>query len=263
MIQCFASMTWQEIRDVAEAGATALVPVASLEQHGRYLPTETDTVLVSEVADAAALAVSERGGDVVRAPTLWLGASDHHAGYFALSVSETTYIQMIVEMVGGIARAGFQRVFLLNGHGGNSAPLRVALSRLRDTAPTALVAAADYWRLASAALAGIRESGPGGMAHAGEAETSLMLHLRPKAARPAQDGMSYEPDRRELPEQFVLDLLSGGPVAASFSWEELSSTGAIGDPQLGSAEKGAAMLDAVVRATAETLIAFGRLRRGK
>lgn len=261
MIGAFETMTWQEIREAAEAGATALVPVASLEQHGRYLPTETDTVLVSEVAAAAAETAGERGAKVVRAPTLWLGASNHHAGYFALSVSETTYIQMIVEMVGGIARAGFRRVFLLNGHGGNSAPLRVALSRLRETAPTTLVAAAEYWRLAAAALGGIRESTAGGMAHAGEAETSLMLHLRPNGVRPAPDGGSYEPDGRELPEQFVLDLLAAGPVATSFSWEELSGTGAIGDPQLGSAEKGAVMFDAAVHATADTLVAFARLRR--
>jgi creatinine amidohydrolase len=262
MIQRFATMTWQEIRDAAEAGATALIPVASLEQHGRYLPTETDTVLVSAVAEAAAGQAGKQGGHMVLSPTLWLGSSNHHAGFFALSVSETTYIDVIVEMVSGIARAGFQRVFLLNGHGGNSAPLRVALNRLRDSAPTALVAAADYWRLASSDLARIRESAAGGMAHAGEAETSLMLHLRPDELRSPAAGSTYEPDRRDLPEQFVVDLLSGGPVATSLSWEELSGTGAIGDPQLASAEKGAAMFDAAVRATADTLVAFSRLRRG-
>jgi creatinine amidohydrolase len=262
MIHRFATMTWQEIHNAAEAGATALLPVASLEQHGHYLPAETDTALVGGVAEAASNAVSERGARVVLAPTLWLGASNHHAGYFAMSVSETTYIDVIVEMVGGIARAGFQRVFLLNGHGGNSAPLRVALNRLRDAAPTALVAAADYWRLASSALSRIRESAPGGMAHAGEAETSLMLHLHPDEVRLPPDGSAYQPDRKALPEQFVVDLLSGGPVATSLSWEELSGTGAIGDPQLASAEKGAAMFDAAVRATADTLVAFSRMRRG-
>ena len=137
---------------------------------------------------------------------------------------------------------GFRRLLVVNGHGGNSALAREAVQQLANRAPV-LAASVDYWALARETAAEVRDSPPGGMAHACEFETSLMLHLRPESVR-------RELVRREIPEprfsQERLELASPGPVAAGWRTDWLSSSGVLGAPDLASAEKGERLFEACV-----------------
>lgn len=255
----FAEMTWSEIRTAAEEGAVALLPTASIEQHGPHLPTKTDTFLVSSVVEGALERLSQESGAprIVCAPTLWLGASDHHRRFFALSLSETTYVAALRDVCASIAEAGFGKLFIINGHGGNTSPLRVAISHLRKTAPELLIATADYWTLAAAEMRKIRVSGPGGAAHGGEIETSLMMHL----AQSSVKADKIERSVTEMPEGFEIDLIDGGAASIYAAWETLSESGHLGDPTVSDPDRGQRFFEASVSALARTLRAFGEHRR--
>lgn len=255
MLYRMSEMSWQELRDAGAAGATALVPTGSLEQHGHHLPVKTDTALVTAVAEKAAASAAETV-DVVLAPTLWLGASHHHLPFFALSVDESTYVAMLTQMGTSLAQGGFRRLFFLNGHGGNSAPLRLAMSQMRRLAPDLWVAVADYWSLGAAEIRQIRTTGPGGMGHACEFETSLMMHIDQDAVREGRRKASVP----AWPKGFESDLVASGPVSLGFDWSRVTADGTLGDPTAATPENGERFLAAVVAGAARALVTFGRLQ---
>lgn len=247
-------MTWEEIRAASEGGATVLLPTGSFEQHSRHLPVKTDTLLVSRVAEAVAKRLPEEP-QVLLAPTFWLGASHHHVPLFALSVPERTYIDILTHIGGCLAESGFSRLFILNGHGGNSAPLRIAAAEMRRSHPALLVAVADYWSLAAGEIRKIRDSRPGGMGHSGEFETSMMEHLEPESVRTKKKGSSIP----KMPYPFTPDLVDRGPVFVNLGWMQMTESGAIGDASLGDAVKGENFFKAVCSAVEKAITAFTEL----
>jgi creatinine amidohydrolase len=237
-----ALLSWREAAELDRDRTIALLPTGAVEQHGPHLPLDTDTFLTTRVAEEAA-ARARRGGPVLVAPTLAFGSSAHHMAFAGtLTLSPATFLTVLGELCAGVAHHGFRRLLVVNGHGGNSALAREAVQQLAVQTPV-LVAAVDYWALAREAVAGLRDSPPGGMAHACEFETSLMLHLRPESVR-------RELVRREIPEpRFAgerLDLVRPGMVAAGWRTDELSSSGVIGAPDLATAEKGEHLFEACV-----------------
>jgi creatinine amidohydrolase len=241
-------LTWEEIRDRARAGAIAVVPTGSMEQHGAHLPVRVDTTLVSAVVRAAAERAADRV-QVVLAPPLWLGLSTHHSAFFSLTVSFDTYQQVITELAESFIRAGFERILIVNGHGGNSDALRVTVSRIRDR-HRVLVAMTDYWSVAQQAIDQIRESGRGGTGHACEFETSCMMYLDPHAVRTDRVRAEYPP---QLAEWASFDLTDGGPVKVGVRFEDITQSGVVGDPTLATPEKGRLFVDAVVERLAQLL----------
>ena len=94
--------------------------------------------------------------------------------------------QVLFELLAPLLESGFRRVFLLNGHGGNNDPLRVALRRLDVRFPKAILTGAAYWDLAATELAELCRGPRKSVGHACEIETALMLHLRPELVRRAR-----------------------------------------------------------------------------
>jgi creatinine amidohydrolase len=117
-------MNWPAIRDLDKSRVVAVFPIASFEQHGLHLPLLTDTIETSGIVDRLDARIGDR---VVCLPTQWLGHSLHHMRFGgSLTATSQTHIHIIVETVDGLLGAGFERVLVLNGHGGNRADLRVA-----------------------------------------------------------------------------------------------------------------------------------------
>src|SRR5919199_3109805 len=149
----FAELTAPEIRDLSREATLIVAPIAACEQHSRHLPVFTDSILVGAVADGVERALADR---VVLLPVLWLGASEHHLPFGGtLTATLTTYEQILVELLAPLLRDGFRRVMLLNGHGGNIDPLRVALRRLNTEFPRAVLTGAAYWEVAGDELAAL------------------------------------------------------------------------------------------------------------
>jgi creatinine amidohydrolase len=234
----FGEMSAPMLRSVDRDQTLVVAPIASCEQHGDHLPVFTDSILCAAVADALERALP---GRVLLLPLLWLGASEHHLSFGGtLTATLPTYETLLVELVTPLLREGFLRVMLLNGHGGNNDPMRVALRRLDDQFPGRLLTGAAYWDLAKSELEA-QCSGPlRSVGHACEIETSLMLHLRPDLV--AQDRRYDDPaDSPGLPE--------GLYRARDFG--RRTRRGPIGFPSRATAESGEAMFRVLVRRVVE------------
>lgn len=244
-------LTWREAREAAHGGAMVLMPCGSVEQHGPHLPAKTDSCIVETVARAAAENLTGTE-EVLVAPTLIYGASDHHRDFFAMSVSEKTYIDAVFDLCAGLQKAGFEKAFLLNGHGGNTAPLKVVCALARSKLPGLLLGTSDYWALAAEGMRRARNSAPGGAAHAGEFETSLMMFLDQGSVR-QESIVSNLPD---LPPELTLDLVDGGPITTSAGWETLSREGHLGDAEKATPDQGKELYQVSVAAVTEALRVF-------
>src|SRR5438876_2965478 len=170
-------LSWPEVKRLKPASKLVLFPLGSFEQHGPHLPLTTDTDIVTAVARGIE---RKRSDKILCLPTLWPGHSTHHLFFpGTLSVSQMPYIQLIIELCRSIVNFGARKVFLLNGHGGNDVPVRAAMRELKTEFPKVRIVFASYWTLAAQSIQELRESGAGGLGHACEMETSLMLHLHP------------------------------------------------------------------------------------
>ncbi len=239
-------LAWPEIDALLERDPVAVLPIGAFEQHGPHLPVMVDAHLVGTVAERAATRMAESGGAIAVAPVIWTGYSPHHMDFpGTVSLDDTAFSAVAGQAARSLARHGFRRIALLNGHGGNANLLKNLVQTLRyDHGVSAVFA--SYWDFALRELAAWRKSEPGGIMHACEMETALMLASRPDLVRMDAAKDHY----LEKSNYLAADLLSGGPVAAAASFKELSPTGVIGAPTLASRERGEELLEAMVAAVA-------------
>jgi creatinine amidohydrolase len=234
-------LTWPEVKALDFTRLIVIFPTGSFEQHGPHLPLTTDTDIVTAIAERIEQAMADR---VLLTPTLWPGLSTHHMHFpGTLDVPQMAYIQLITELGKSLTSMGAKKVFILNGHGGNDTPLRAALRELKTTVPQTRFVFASYWTLAAKTLREVRESELGGMGHACEMETSIMLHLCPervKMERAVRDGPTYTDIYRKA------DMQHPRPVFFVNEFHEVTKSGVIGHPDLASAEKGKRFLDGIV-----------------
>ena len=205
-----ARMRWPEI----EKGPRRLlvVPVGSLEQHGPHLPLDTDTRLAVAVARRAC---AGRPG-VALAPAFAVGASGEHAAFpGTLSIGAEALTSCLIEL-GRHASLHWPAVLLVNGHGGNVPAVQAAIGRRRYEGR-----ACASWH------AGL----PGGDAHAGRSETSVMLALDPDAVRLDAAGPG---EVRPIGE--IMPMLREQGVRA------VSANDVLGDPAGASAAEGEQLL---------------------
>lgn len=226
---------WQRLRrdEIAAcraAGAVVLVPLGSTEQHGPHLPVDVDIVCATAVCRRAA----ELADDfpILVAPSVWSGYSPHHMDFAgSITVSVATFQALVREICQAILHHGFQKIVLVNGHGGNVSLLgTVAVQFATSGRPIALC---SWWNLVQDDFQAILEGELKGVGHACEAETSLYLHLVGEGVAMADAPRDYTwpflpgVDRAIVTESGVsLPSLHGG-------W----TSGVYGDAALGTADK--------------------------
>ncbi len=234
-------LTWPEVKDLDFDRLIVVFPTGSFEQHGPHLPFTTDTDIVTAVAEGVEHALSDH---VLLTPTLWPGLSTHHMHFpGTLDVPQKVYIWLITELGKSLTSMGAKKVFILNGHGGNDTPLRAALRELKSEVPDTQFVFASYWSIAAKTIRDVRESEIGGVGHACEMETSVMLHLHPsrvKVDRAVRDGSKHTDVFR------AADMQHARPVYFVQEFYEMSESGVIGYPDLASAEKGKRFLDGII-----------------
>jgi len=237
----WASKSYAEITDLAErSGSILLVPVGSVEQHGHHLPVSTDTILVDAVAHLGAKRVSE-DLPVLVTPPVWAGHSPHHLSFGGtVSLPHDDLLAVLESVADTALDNGFDALLFLNGHGGNASIVGSATSTVGVDHSDVEVLGLTYFHLAASFIDDIRESDHGGMVHAGEFETSLMLHLRPGLV--ATDEIEAEPLSGEY-SHGLHDMFEAGPLSVYREFREYSASGAIGKPELASAEQGERIFD--------------------
>src|SRR5512147_1122980 len=171
-----AEMTWQEVNELARS-TVVIIPFGAMEQHGPHLPLETDSLIAAELSQRLD---RECGNRLLVMPTQWLGLSTHHMSFSGtITASVDTYLDLATEIIGSIAQAGFEKILVLNAHGGNASALDVVLTKCRILYPHSRIVHVTYWNAAVKGLSELRESQLGGMGHACELETSLLLAAKP------------------------------------------------------------------------------------
>ncbi len=240
----WSHLTAEALRSLAARDAVVLLPVASTAQHGPHLPTGVDDILVTEVCRRAARQMPA-DVPVVVAPTVWCGLADHHlafGGTFTLSLA--TYHALLRDLCRSILGAGFRRIAIVNGHGGNIQGLAaIAVELTRELA--APIATATYFMEAADEAAQILEDQDGVM-HACEAETSMMMVAAPDLVQAARLPDAHGPAFKMLP-----SLL---PTLKRFTtFDRLTPSGVAGDARRASAAKGEALLAACARNLARRL----------
>ena len=234
-------LKWPELSSTRDK--VFVLPLGSMEQHGHHLPLMTDTAIISEIAARIERTAPD---EVVLLPTIWTGHSPHHEHFGSISLDVRPYMDLLGSVCRSLVRMGARRIFLLNGHGGNDVPSKAAMREIKSEfrhLPDLYVVYATYWALAADAFGRIRKSPPGGMGHACEMETSVMLSIRPETVDRAQ---AVEGGPHESGEFRTLDMLRGQPYYIVNEFNELSESGTIGQPQFSSAEQGQLFVDAAV-----------------
>jgi creatinine amidohydrolase len=245
-------MIWQELTssdfDTIDRRTPVLLPVAAVEQHGPHLPLATDRMIVEYFAGE----LDKRlGPNVLVLPSLPVGCSDHHMEFpGSLTLGQETFLSVAKQYLHSAWRHGFRNFLVLNAHGGNQGVCQVLLEQFGTEHRDSQVAVATWWRVAADALIALNESGPGGVGHACEFETSLMLLIAPELVHmeriePRANVRTYDWAEADL-------LLS--PRAALFrTMKQMTPTGAYGEPALASAEKGQRIAEVVCEALATIL----------
>lgn len=250
----WAGKPYAAIRDTAETdGSVLVVPVGSIEQHGHHLPVATDTILVDAIVHGSTEQIEEDIPLLVT-PPIWSGFSPHHLPFGGTLSLDFEHLRSVLEDVAQTGlENGFDAICFVNGHGGNEALIDAVVSTV-GISTDAEVLGTTYFTLATDEIKSLRDSETGGMAHGGEYETSLMLHLRPDlvADTESRDGTVWD----EHYEWGGDDLLEGGPLSVYRSFDQYSDSGAIGSPELASAEKGDRIYEIVTRELAALLVAI-------
>jgi mycofactocin system creatininase family protein len=212
--------TWTELTSVQP---TVLVPVGSLEQHGPHLPLDTDARVATAVAHHAA----DADPSLLVAPAVAYGASGEHEGFpGTLSIGHEALNAVLVEL-GRSAGRWVRRLVFVNGHGGNVPTVSEAVLRLRDEGRD---------------MAWFGCGTPGGDAHAGRTETSILLALEPTLVREDVAEVGNTAPLAEL-----LPVLRRGGIAAA------SPNGVLGDPHGAAPEEGERLLAAMGTALGRAL----------
>lgn len=209
-------LTRREFRERMDSGElrAAILPVAATEQHLEHLAMEHDWRSVMHIATAVA---DKLAPQVLVAPAMSIGISEHHTKHpGTLTASPGSWLGVMQDTIRSLVRSGFTNVLVLNGHGGNEAPVQGSWSQYQQMFETTNLHFRSYWAFLPEQVAQQNLSTGRAPGHAQEFETAFALTAFPENVR--ADAMQDQVDRE--------------PLAAT-------------------AEAGAAMIDAIVDGVAD------------
>ena len=221
-----------------------LVPIGHTEQHGFHLPLCTDTVIISAISQAVAAAVPAQA---LNLPAMPYGVSTHRSSFAGtLNTGGRAFEDFWLGVIDVLAAMGYKMIYLVSGHGGNCSFLTNVVKYAGERHPDIFCATA--WLYLSGpqgirVLEAHRRSGLGGMGHACELETSLMLHLRPDLV---QMHKAVDETNFITTPSYYMDWVEGGALIANPPWEDDSLTGAYGAGSLAKVENGTIWFEAAV-----------------
>ena len=197
---------------------TAILPTGSFEQHGGHLPLATDSLIATAIAERLATDYH-----LFQLPVLTFGCSHEHADFSGtVSIRAATLTAVIDDVFDSLAQSGIERLVIVNAHGGNYVLSNVVQEGNAAGRRMALFPQGSEWEEARSE-AGVATSNHDDM-HAGEAETSILLHRFPDVVRESHTTADHlAEDRRYL---LTTGIRSYAP------------DGVIGRPSLASAQKG-------------------------
>jgi creatinine amidohydrolase len=214
----------------------AVLPFGATEPHNLHLPYGTDNFEVEAIGRRACEHAHERGAAVLLLPTIPFGVNTNHLeirGGLALSVTPSTLLKLLADLVESLESQGVSKLVLLNGHGGNE--LKPLMRELHHRSKT-FICLCDWYKLATDAYRHIFDQ-PG--EHADEVETSLGLAFFPELVCEIPSGSG-----QARPTRFA--AINKGWIGITRPWHLATSDTGLGDPARATAEKGRRLMDVLV-----------------
>lgn len=243
--------TWPEIKEVVKRQPVCVIPIGSVEDHGRHMPLDVDNFMIGSICDAMAKRIPD---EVLLLPAIPYGFEDHHMSFPGTITVKPEHLEaFVLDITLSLAHHGFERILLADGHGSNMPILDLA-ARKTVIQSNSLCACFIWPSLIIELLKKTRESEfPGGMAHAGELETSVYLHLNADAV---QMGKAVKEIGFEKSKFYWHDLVGGPKVRMMDWWTRFSKSGVVGDATIATADKGKLWFEATVDAFIEFIREF-------
>lgn len=219
----------------------AVLPWGATEPHNRHLPFGTDTWQAVKVAEEASRLASELGASVMVLPAIPLGANAQQlATPLTLNLNPSTQALILSDIVESLEHHGVGKLLILNGHGGND--FKQIVRELQPRTPV-FICCSNWWSFLDSSSY-FDEPGD----HAGELETSVMLHIRPDLVRPLENAGPGRANR------FRMNGLRNGVAWAPRDWASVTEDTGVGDPRAATGEKGARYFDDVCRALSAFIV---------
>ena len=233
-----AEVTWKHVMQASYE--VAVLPWGATEAHNYHLPYATDNFEATSISIVAARIATERGARVIVLPTIPFGVQTGQFDIpFCVNMMPSTQALVLRDIVQSLEGTTIRKLVIINGHGGND--FRQMIRELQVQTPI-LIATVNWWQVAPTKDV-FKEAGD----HAGELETSIMMHIEPQLVRPlaeAGDGLERRPK---------IDGLRDRWAWTPRPWSQVSEDTGIGNPVAATAAKGAAYFATVTKKIGEFL----------
>jgi creatinine amidohydrolase len=238
MIDLITTATAKDERD--RDAKIALLPVGSFEQHGDYLPLNTDTIVACAIANKIAKALP-----ALLLPPITITCSHEHAAWRGtVSISSQTLYRIVTDVADSVRRHGVEHLVVVNGHGGNYVLSNVVQEYTAVHGPAlSLFPLGSDWE--QVRIDSGMESDNHSDMHGGELETSILLSVSPHLVREGHKSAD--------------SLVDETPLLLTTGMAEYTESGVIGYPSRGTAAKGEAALDLLQRRCLQRMAAISAL----
>src|SRR5467141_1144263 len=239
--------TWKTVRDTRYE--VAVLPWGATEAHNFHLPYTTDNIETERIAALAAGYAWERGARVVVLPVVPFGVNTGQLDIpLCLNMNPSTQALVLRDVATALGGQRVPKLVILNGHGGND--FRQMIRELQPA--VSLFLCVVNWYQGVDPKAFFADLGD----HAGELETSVMLHLAPELVRPLSEA---GPGRAR---RFKLAALREGWAWAPRSWRQVTDDTGVGNPAAATADKGRTYVEAVCEKLAGFLVDLAKADPG-
>ena len=211
-----------EIKKV-NSETVAILVIGACENHGDHLPFGSDIIVPMDLAKR----ISKRIGNTIVLPTIPYGVSLHHSEFkMTMSLQPDTLVKIIEDLFQSLIRNKINKILVINGHDGNIAPIELAARVTKDKYPDVVIACVESWWVLVGEIRNDLFEVWNGLGHGGEAETSVMLAIRPDLVN------------MDLAPEVVIPKLPDNGVRIYWKFNELTNTGTTGSPKIATIKKG-------------------------
>lgn len=254
------NLTSPQVAQAAAQGTVLLLPLGQTEQHGDHLAVGTDSIIAETVAEATARQLAGQV-PVLVAPSIQYGYSNeiitNWPGTFV--VRAPVMIDLLTDVCCSAVETGFKKIAIVSAHGHHVGIARVAIRQVFDRVGVNVVFAQPH-SFAKPTMEKVGKGGPGANCHAGEYETSLLLHF----GYPVDMSKASNVDKLRFESDYVSAGVGGAKSDMVFwsTWGlQRSKTGTYGDPSVATAETGRVVMEGIVDEFAQFLTEYYRWER--
>ena len=231
---------WKNVKD--KDWEIAILPWGATEPHNYHLPYGTDTLETDYIASESARIAWEQGAKVMVLPTVPFGVNTGQIDLpFCINMKPSTQFEVLKDIIESLATQGIKKVLILNGHGGNE--FRHMIRELKIIQPGIFISTLNWFKTLDNSKYFEK---PGD--HAGEMETSIMLHIKPDLCLPVQEAGNGKAGK------FKLTGIKEGRVWAPREWKKISQDTGVGNPSKATADKGKQFLNDLTEKIASFLV---------